>query len=77
MVEVTYTDAQVAKFRRVARALVRFAEEADAIIYIDAGNINLMSGDSHDVTGGGERARQDRVVESVSMARSRIGAGDW
>lgn len=74
--ERTYTDAEIARFRRTARALVKFAEDTGAIIYLDAHNINLMSGDSHDCHAG-NGARQDRIVEFVSMSRTRIGAGDW
>lgn len=73
--ERTYTPAEITAFYRAARQLVRFAERTGAIIYLDAGHINLMSGNSHE--GIGTRPRQDRVVGHVSMGRARIGAGDW
>lgn len=74
MAEKRYTPAQIAKFKRAATALAELGREG-CIIYLAEDVLNLLSGDSHDDSGGRSRPRQDRIVAQVHIPRS--GGGDW
>jgi hypothetical protein len=74
MAERTYTPAEIAKFKRAAKALAELGR-AGGYLYLANDTLHLMSGPSHDGSGWNSSARQDRVVASVTIPR--MGGGDW
>jgi hypothetical protein len=61
----------------VRRELQNGNRDCDVQWYLeDSGNLNLMSGDSHDEDGGnGDTSRQDRVIALFNL--DSAGGGAW
>jgi hypothetical protein len=86
MSDITLTTKQKSKISRAVKALNDVRREVDnensdcdVQWYLeDCGNLNLMSGDSHDETSGsgyGDTSRQDRVIALFDLDNS--GGGGW
>jgi hypothetical protein len=84
MTDITLTTKQRNKIKRAIKALNDVRQElqnqngdCDIQWYLeDSGNLNLMSGDSHDEDGGnGETSRQDRVIALFDL--DNAGGGAW
>jgi hypothetical protein len=83
---ITLTTKQRSKIKRAIKALNDVRRElqndnndCDVQWYLeDSGNLNLMSGDSHDETSGsgyGDTSRQDRVIAIFDL--DNAGGGAW
>jgi hypothetical protein len=74
----TIKPSHVTRFRKLARDMAKLLSEIrrycpEANLYLeDAGNWNLLTGDSHDEN---DKMRQDRLVTCVYVPHS--GGGGW
>jgi hypothetical protein len=68
------TPREVARFRKACRDLKRLAESGWHLYLDGTGNMNLMSGPSHEPWLDGGRPRQDRIVAHEGCG---AGGGDW
>jgi len=67
------TPAEIAKFRKAAKALAELGK-AGLYIYLAEDNLHLMTGPSHD-PGGKNSMRQDRIRATARIPLA--GGGDW
>ena len=80
---ILLTSKQRNKINRAIKALNDVRKEldndngdCDVQWYLeDCGNLNLMSGDSHEGIGNGDTSRQDRVIATFNLDSS--GGGGW
>ena len=80
---IELTSKQRNKIKRAVKSLNDVRQELDCDNsdcevqwYLeDCGNLNLMSGDSHEGSGNGDTSRRDRVIATFDLDSS--GGGGW